>query len=82
MLRERGGMAFESRNPGAQPWPHGRRKQPAGRPVTLRPGHVRAWHQVTGAQGHRVPFEAHCIFAASGEELVSRTSWDPGPARN
>jgi len=39
--------------------------------VTLRPGHGGAWHQATGAPGHRVRFEAHCLFAASGEELVS-----------
>lgn len=71
MLHERGRMAFETRNPVPSRGPRGRRKHPAGRAVTLRPGHVGAWHQVTGARGHRVRFEAHCRFAASGEDLVS-----------
>jgi hypothetical protein len=34
-------MAFESRNPVPSRGPRGRRKHPAGRPVTLRSGHVR-----------------------------------------
>src|ERR1035437_1100306 len=59
------------RSPHAQQWTAWTPQASAGRLVTLRTGHAGVWYQVTGVQGDRVRFELQCLFAASGEELVS-----------
>jgi len=82
VLQELGRVASESRSPVPSRGPQGRRKHPARQVDDAAPGHAEVWYQVTGVQGDRVRFEVHYLFAAPGEEPVTRTSCGSLPTPN
>jgi hypothetical protein len=70
-VRQRGWVAFESRNPGAREWVAWMAQ--ASRRQLHHPalGQVEVWQQVLEVQGDRVSSEIHYRFASDGTELVS-----------
>lgn len=73
-LRDRGHLAFEMRDPRARPWTGWTRTAteqtyaPPGRsPIT-------SWVETTAVDGSSVTFDAHTVFAGTGEELVATST--------
>lgn len=69
-LRPGGTLAFESRNPAARAWTQWHREQTYATRDTAA-GPLTEWLEVTEVADGNVTFEAHNIFAHTGEHLVS-----------
>ncbi len=66
-LRSGGYLAFESRNPAAQPRVNSRKK--INDPVA---GEVDVWTEILEYKDDRITTELHYLFTKTGEELLSR----------
>jgi SAM-dependent methyltransferase len=70
-LRPGGRLAFESRNPGAREWERWTRAS-AWSAEDPTAGRIETWSEVDAVRDGVVSYTNHYLFAATGEELVSR----------
>jgi SAM-dependent methyltransferase len=68
-LRSGGHIAFESRNPTAQPWKRWDRASTYHRCQTSH-GEIEQWLEVRSNADGRVAFEGHYVFSNTGEHLI------------
>jgi SAM-dependent methyltransferase len=73
-LRPGGHLAFETRNPERRSWTDWTRERTTGRYTTADGISFTSWVQVTDVTDDLVTFDAHNVFTATGEDIVSAST--------
>jgi SAM-dependent methyltransferase len=73
-LRPGGHLAFETRNPARRSWTAWNRAQSSGSYVTADGTAFTSWVELTDVTGDRVSFDAHNVFAATEQDVVSTST--------
>lgn len=73
-LRPGGHLAFETRNPQRHPWTTWTRDRTTGTYQTADGTAFTSWVQVTDVSDNRVTFDAHNVFADTGQDIVSTST--------
>ena len=73
-LRPGGHLAFETRNPEMRSWTDWTRQRTTGTYTTADGTSFTSWVQITDVTDDLVTFDAHNVFAATGQDIVSAST--------